>query len=380
MREVCETGKTGRSRALHGFSLVELLVVIAIVTLLSAILLPTLSRAREYAYFTRCKSNLRQNAVGFLCFAANNRGCLPWYETPHSYPTIGTHDRVARKIGAADTCWWVDVDDSGRDFLRKIYLDWIAGDSWVGGPHSVAMPGTYLPVEILWDPIVKVRNWGVWGVTHVKLFDLSPTVPSHPMYQGVQNNDRLYATEAARDHMSRQKGMFGYHYFTRKVGCPTYFEDRTKTAHMFGNLSASLAEGPNCRPDTRNRSITTAAHPSAWVAACHTPMGGSASSGGDPVPRRFQSHFGALSTYVGSSFRFNILHIDGHVDDSRWQDTWFGGGYLVNLKSASTSQKNRPYGFWRQGSQGSEGPRESPSFEGAFDQNAHEYRKVDRSF
>jgi prepilin-type N-terminal cleavage/methylation domain-containing protein len=61
----------------HAFSLVELLVVISIITLLTAFVLPGLSRAREYAYFCRCKSNLRQVGLGFLVYTGDNKGRLP---------------------------------------------------------------------------------------------------------------------------------------------------------------------------------------------------------------------------------------------------------------------------------------------------------------
>jgi prepilin-type N-terminal cleavage/methylation domain-containing protein len=60
-----------------GFSLIELLVVVAIVTLLAALVLSGLSRAREYAYFTSCKNNQRQLLIGLLLYAADNRGMTP---------------------------------------------------------------------------------------------------------------------------------------------------------------------------------------------------------------------------------------------------------------------------------------------------------------
>ncbi|RMD80395.1 MAG: type II secretion system protein [Lentisphaerae bacterium] len=42
------------------FTLVELLVVITIITILAALLLPVLQRAREYAWMTNCRNNLRE--------------------------------------------------------------------------------------------------------------------------------------------------------------------------------------------------------------------------------------------------------------------------------------------------------------------------------
>jgi type II secretory pathway pseudopilin PulG len=53
-------------------------VVIGIIALLIAILLPSLSKARESANRTACMSNVRQIVTAFVMYTADNKGSLPW--------------------------------------------------------------------------------------------------------------------------------------------------------------------------------------------------------------------------------------------------------------------------------------------------------------
>ncbi len=61
------------------FTLIELLVVMAIIAILTAILFPVFARARENARRTSCMSNLKQISLGWLMYAEDYNGRLPFY-------------------------------------------------------------------------------------------------------------------------------------------------------------------------------------------------------------------------------------------------------------------------------------------------------------
>ena len=77
-----------RSPAPRGFTLIELLVVIAIIAILAAMLLPTLTRAKEASLKTSCLSNLRQMGVAINIYAQDSGGRIPYgpKAPPFSHP------------------------------------------------------------------------------------------------------------------------------------------------------------------------------------------------------------------------------------------------------------------------------------------------------
>jgi prepilin-type N-terminal cleavage/methylation domain-containing protein/prepilin-type processing-associated H-X9-DG protein len=66
----------GRYRAC-AFTLIELLVVIAIIAILAALLLPSLSRAKEQARRAQCISNQKQLALTALMYADDSNDLVP---------------------------------------------------------------------------------------------------------------------------------------------------------------------------------------------------------------------------------------------------------------------------------------------------------------
>ncbi len=84
-----ELGRTMRRHDSYrvGFTLIELLVVIAIISVLMAILVPALRKARLRVYETSCLSNLRQMNLALVAYAGDDsRNRYPlelWEHNPH---------------------------------------------------------------------------------------------------------------------------------------------------------------------------------------------------------------------------------------------------------------------------------------------------------
>ncbi len=92
------------------FTLIELLVVIAIIAILAAMLLPALSRAKQKAYDTECKSNLRQWGLALQMFLADTQQYPAGHALSDLAPYVGeklpqeTYGRVTPPLHSVYHC------------------------------------------------------------------------------------------------------------------------------------------------------------------------------------------------------------------------------------------------------------------------------------
>jgi len=126
----------------RGFTLLELLVSISIISLLAAIIMPTVGSALESARSVRCQANLRTLGQGLTMYLDNGDGLLPFA----AWPADARVDRMepletlADHVGAPPPVW----DDEAGEAVR--YDPWICpsdrlvsmqtGTSYTYGPYQ----------------------------------------------------------------------------------------------------------------------------------------------------------------------------------------------------------------------------------------------------
>lgn len=151
-----------RKRA--GFTLVELLVVIGVVSVLIALLLPALSKARELARQLVCSNTLRQFQMCSEMYANDNRGwyipILPYFDASGSTPSV----------------WWSEADDTRRALGITPVPEKYYGEA----PPNKICPNASYSLEINTNPsgTCSIRN--SYGMNYQDFMD--PSYPTQYLY------------------------------------------------------------------------------------------------------------------------------------------------------------------------------------------------------
>ncbi len=114
-----------------GFTLIELLVVIAIIALLVAIVLPSLSKAKELAAAVVCLSNENQLLTAYLLYAEENDGFLTDGDTASpGQQGRKTFNRSALGEGRVTVHCWVGEPEGGNKTLDDKIEGFGQGSLW----------------------------------------------------------------------------------------------------------------------------------------------------------------------------------------------------------------------------------------------------------
>ncbi|MBN2560888.1 MAG: type II secretion system protein [Phycisphaerae bacterium] len=146
-----------------GFTLIELLVVVAIISILAAVLLPSLSAARQRGYATKCLANLQSLGRGLVMYSTDHRDQL----VPGRLPKLD------------------------NDHWRALVLG-----GWKYRPTFLAMMGTNVGIRPFDDPMPSKNMTDRFGEP------------------GDQQNysSEVYVCPAVADWTDERNGSYGYNY------------------------------------------------------------------------------------------------------------------------------------------------------------------------
>jgi len=151
------------SRRRKGFTLIELLVVIAIIGILAAMVFPVFARARESARKAVCLSNVKNIALAFQMYFADNNDQMP----PEEF--------------RAEAIEYFNTGPGGKAWTRTTDC------------HRVRQANPYLRVPVILDEYIKNRD--VWRCASAKVEGgAGGIIPIQDWLQFLKDNEGSWGT------------------------------------------------------------------------------------------------------------------------------------------------------------------------------------------
>jgi prepilin-type N-terminal cleavage/methylation domain-containing protein/prepilin-type processing-associated H-X9-DG protein len=201
------TGLRGHSPSVHrpglykgcntaAFTLVELLVVIAIISILVALILPPLARAKESARTAGCRSNLRQLGIAFQLYRHDFDAYPPWwaqaivpYVGEKQRSPIGWYSQASASFNSVYNCPSYDSLPGWHRFYPPVCGSYSYNSGGAGGNFPYAYSGLGLggiratPPHGDWSLIPAIREARV--VYPENMIAMADSILDHNFYNGV---------------------------------------------------------------------------------------------------------------------------------------------------------------------------------------------------
>jgi prepilin-type N-terminal cleavage/methylation domain-containing protein len=258
--------RAARTRRQHhsGFTLIELLVVIAIISILIALLLPAMKRAREAARRVSCLSNMRQLYLFAAQYAAEFKGALP--TVPNYTQTVD---------------WWGNTN-SGDNFV-------LADAGWYSWKQEGAPSGT---------PTARINGLAI--LLH-RRHQTPLTQPALWTYEGVGRSSKIVECPSRDVPSTHAIISYGYRFNNGDIpngavaGSPIY---RPKLSSLAGHKVLFTEASVSCRHPVSG-TLYLGSNPSQpWVQAMWAHRDGGnmirMDGSGRFVPNRLTAFFASL--------------------------------------------------------------------------------------